>query len=189
MPARGSDNKSVTFQQTLMDVSIGVEESPIAELADYLREKRLTVAVIESVTGGGIARKLVEPPGASDYFLGGIVAYHTRLKVQYGLVSPKIIKEHGVVSATVTEQLALGVKQMTHADIVIASNGIAGMGNASYSNRKPGTIFLSWHVHNKIIKTKRYALKGTRNDMINETVFIAVSMCLRYLKQTFGKDG
>ena len=86
----------------------------------------MTISVIESMTGGGIARKLVATPGASQYFLGGVVAYHSRLKVQYGRVNPKTIVDHGLISATVTEEMAAGIKQMTKSDISIASNGVAG---------------------------------------------------------------
>ena len=148
----------------------------------------MTISVIESMTGGGIARKLVATPGASQYFLGGVVAYHSRLKVQYGRVNPKTIVDHGLISATVTEEMAAGIKQMTKSDISIASNGVAGPKNDVYPDDQSGTVFLSWNIHDKIVKTKRYRLEGGRNDVINASVFIALSMCLRYLKNEMRKD-
>ena len=81
-------NESVNFDQFL-DKEMAMSSDYMAELATLLSAQNLTISVIESMTGGGIARKLVETPGCSDYFLGGVIAYHSRLKVQYGLVNPK----------------------------------------------------------------------------------------------------
>ena len=152
-------NESVNFDQFL-DKEMAMSSDYMAELATLLSAQNLTISVIESMTGGGIARKLVETPGCSDYFLGGVIAYHSRLKVQYGLVNPKTIIDHGVVSASVTEEMAAGMRKMTKSDISIASNGIAGPKNGGYSADQSGTVFLSWNIHDKIKKTKRYKLEG-----------------------------
>ncbi|RAP24022.1 hypothetical protein DID73_01805 [Candidatus Marinamargulisbacteria bacterium SCGC AG-343-K17] len=180
-------NERVSFDNYL-DKEMDVSSDYMSELATLLSAKKLTVSVIESMTGGGIARKLVEAPGCSNYFLGGVIAYHSRLKVQYGLVSPKTIIDHGVVSASVTEEMAAGIRKVTKSDIAIASNGIAGPKNDAYSADQSGTVFLSWNIHDKIIKTKRYNLEGGRNNVIDSSIFIALSMCLRYLKNELRKD-
>ena len=153
----------------------------MSELASLLSVNKLTISVIESMTGGGIARKLVETPGSSDYFLGGVIAYHQLLKIKFGLVNPKTIAEHGLVSASVTEEMAIGIKKMTNSNIAIASTGVAGPKNDVYSADQSGTVFLSWNIHDKI-KTKRYKLEGARNNVIDKATFIALSMCVRYLK-------
>jgi len=160
----------------------------LSELGSLLSAKNQTISVIESMTGGGIARELVQTPGCSDYFLGGVIAYHSRLKVHYGLVSPKTIIDHGVVSALVTEEMAMGIKKVTKSDISIASNGIAGPQNTQYSADESGTVFLSWNIHDKIKKTKRYKIEGGRNNVINTSVFIALTMCLRYLRNELRKE-
>ena len=82
-----------------------------------------------------------------------------------------------------------GIKKMTQADITIASNGIAGPRNENYSKIKDGTVFLSWNIHDKIIKTKRFNIEGARNEVIDKTVFTALSMCLMYLKNELRKEG
>ena len=186
MQAKAIDER-ISFDQYLEnELDKGTET--MAELATILSAKKLTISVIESMTGGGIARKLVETPGCSDYFLGGAIAYHSRLKVQYGLVNPKTILEHGIVSASVTEEMAAGMRKMTKSDISIASNGIAGPKSDQYSADQSGTVFLSWNIHDKIKKTKRYKLEGGRNNVINTSIFIALSMCLRYIKNELRKE-
>lgn len=181
-------DESLSFEKILEDQETSVEQDYNAELATMLRSKQLKIAVIESITGGGIARKLIEVPGSSSYFLGGIIAYHSKLKIQYGLVNPKTIRENGLVSAAVTEEMAAGIRKMTQADITIASNGIAGPRNENYSRIKEGTVFLSWNIHDKIIKTKRFNIEGARNEVIDKSVFTALSMCLLYLKNELRKD-
>ena len=181
-------DESLEFEKTYEEQSRSVGEDYNAELASLLRSKQLKIAVIESVTGGGIARKLVETPGSSSYFLGGTIAYDSKLKIQYGLVKPKTIRENGLISAAVTEEMAAGIKKMTQADITIASNGIAGPRNETYSKIKEGTVFLSWNFHDKIIKTKRFHIEGARNEVIDKSVLTALSLCLLYLKNELRKD-
>ena len=77
---------------------------------------------------------------------------------------------------------------MTSADITIASNGIAGPKNDAFSADQSGTIFLSWNIRDKIIKTKRFKLEGGRNEVIDKAVFVALSMCLNYVKNDLRKD-
>ena len=103
-------------------------------------------------------------------------------------MNPKTIRENGLVSAAVTEEMAAGIRKMTQADITIASNGIAGPRNEDYSRIKEGTVFLSWNIHDKIAKTKRFNIEGARNEVIDKSVFTALSMCLLYLKNELRKD-
>ncbi|MEK9726841.1 MAG: CinA family protein [Candidatus Margulisiibacteriota bacterium] len=179
-------DKSLNFRD-ILSKELESTTDYLNELTVLLNAKKLTISVIESITGGGIARKLVELPGCSNYFLGGVVAYHTRLKINYGRVQPKTIAENGVISAAVTEEMASGIKKLTNSDISIASNGIAGPKNEMFGADQSGTLFLSWCIHDKI-KTKRFKLDGGRNDVIDNAVFIALSMCLRYLKNDLRKD-
>jgi len=116
------------------------------------------------------------------------IAYHPSLKIKYGRVHPKTIAKHGVVSAAVTEEMADGIKKLTNSDISISSNGIAGPKNEMYSSDQSGTLFLSWNFRDKIKKTKRFKLEGGRNSVIDKAVYVALSMCLRYLKNELRKD-
>ena len=181
-------NNSIKFEEILNEYEQNIDSDYNVSLATLLKSRQLKIAVIESVTGGGIARKLIEVPGSSSYFLGGIVAYNSKLKVQYGLVNPKTIRENGLVSAAVTEEMAWGIRKTTQADITIASNGSAGPRNENYSKIKEGTVFLSWNFHDKMKKTKRFNIEGARNEVIDKAVFTALSMCLMYLKNESRKE-
>ena len=172
----------------LLNQKIDESLDDIRQLASLLKARKLTIATVESITGGGIARKIVETPGCSDYFLGAFVAYNARMKIQYSRVLPKTIADYGLISAPVTEEMAAGIKKMTQADITIASNGIAGPINDTFSADQSGTVFLSWNIRDKIIKTKRFKLEGGRNEVIDKAVFVALSMCLNYLKNDLRKD-
>lgn len=172
----------------LLEEKLNATDDDVIELASLLKVNKYTIATVESVTGGGIARKLVEIPGCSAYFVGGFVAYHPRMKIQYARVAPKTISDYGLISAPVTEEMAKGLKKMTSADITIASNGIAGPKNDTFSADQSGTIFLSWNIRDKIIKTKRFKLGGGRNEVIDKAVFVALSMCLNYVKNDLRKD-
>lgn len=179
-----SSGKRITFETFLQLEQDNIDRKANQTLANLLKNQQLTIAVIESITGGGIARKLIEVSGSSDYFLGGIIAYHPRLKVQYGMVSPATIQAAGVVSARVAEEMAMGLKRSTKADVVIASTGLAEMPDLESSESPKGSVFLSWNICDKIRKTKQYKLEGTRNSIIEKTVFIAISMCCQYLKRS-----
>ena len=65
--------------------------------------------------------------------------------------------------------------------------GLPGLKMMHFLMIKSGTVFLSWNIRDKIIKTKRYRLRG-RNDVINASVFVALSMCLNYVKNEMRKD-
>ena len=178
----------LVFNSVFKVESENINEENFDALATLLRSNHYKIAVIESITGGAIARKIVETPGCSDYFLGGVIAYSIPLKIQFGQVNPKTIAKYGAVSASVAEEMAIGIKKRTLADITIASTGIAGPKNDVYDLDQNGTVFLSWNICDKIKKTKRYKIEGGRNDVIDKTAFIALSMCLQYIKNEIRKD-
>ncbi len=85
-----------------------------------------TVAAAESCTGGLMAARLTEPPGASAYVAGGAVAYANEAKVALLGVTPELIEAHGAVSAQVAEAMAAGALERFDADVAIAITGVAG---------------------------------------------------------------
>jgi len=89
-------------------------------------EKGITLSVAESCTGGSVAARLTQLSGASNYFLGSVVAYANDVKVQVLGVSQKTLNEHGAVSEEVVSQMALGSLDITKSDYALAVSGIAG---------------------------------------------------------------
>ncbi|MGL4364681.1 MAG: CinA family nicotinamide mononucleotide deamidase-related protein [Bacteroidales bacterium] len=104
------------------------------ELNAYFLEKKLTLAIAESMTGGGIAGKLVTISGASAFLKGGMVTYMTETKVKQLKIPAKLIKEKGVASPEVAQAMAEAVRKKFNADIGLASTGFA---EADEQNKMP----------------------------------------------------
>jgi nicotinamide-nucleotide amidase len=91
-----------------------------------LGERGRTLAVAESCTGGLLAEKLTDVPGASSYFLGGVVAYANAAKVSLLGVPEELLAAHGAVSQPVARAMAEGVRERFGADLGLATTGISG---------------------------------------------------------------
>jgi nicotinamide-nucleotide amidase len=107
-----------------------------------LSARQATLAVAESCTGGFLAHRLTNVPGASAVFLAGYVTYSNEAKVTALGVAPTVIAEHGAVSQTVARAMAQGLRLKSGADFALATTGIAGPGGGSTA--KPvGTAYVA----------------------------------------------
>jgi len=97
---------------------------------DRLRQREVSLAVAESCTGGLLAARLVEVPGASATFSGGVVAYGNASKTALLGVPEQLLHEHGAVSEPVAAAMAEGVRSRFGAGLGISTTGIAGPGGA-----------------------------------------------------------
>src|SRR5207244_2369303 len=96
-----------------------------------LKERHLTIATAESVTGGLVAQRLTQVPGASEVLWGGVVAYDTRIKVALLGVPQSLIDEHGIISAPVVEAMALGCRARFQTNLAVSTVGLAGPGGGT----------------------------------------------------------
>lgn len=107
-----------------------------------LSSKGKTLATAESCTGGNIARMLTSVPGASAYFLGGVVAYANEAKEQLLGVKHATLEQYGAVSQQTAEEMARGVRECFGTDYAIATTGIAGPDGGTEA--KPvGTVWIA----------------------------------------------
>lgn len=97
-------------------------------LIDALVARGETLAVAESITGGGIATALTDVPGASKVFLGGMVTYATEAKISLLGIDPELISRSGVVSRPVAEAMARAARERCGSTWAIATTGVAGPG-------------------------------------------------------------
>jgi nicotinamide-nucleotide amidase len=105
----------------------GTDEDTLASVVgQLLKAKGQTLAVAESCTGGGLGQMLTDIPGSSDYFIGGIISYANRVKVDLLGVDPQDLAVEGAVSELVARQMAIGVKAKLGTDWGVSITGIAG---------------------------------------------------------------
>ena len=101
----------------------------IAEnILQLLQDRKETLAVAESVTGGAVSKAITDIPGSSAVFLGGFVTYATTSKVELLGISPELIENHGVVSEEVAIAMARSVRTKVGATWSVATTGVAGPG-------------------------------------------------------------
>jgi nicotinamide-nucleotide amidase len=101
------------------------EDTMEGYIADQMHERRTTLAVMESCTGGLMASTLTDVPGASGYFLGSYVTYATQQKIDLG-VPASVIQEFGVVSQETAKAMAQAARERAGADYGIGITGVAG---------------------------------------------------------------
>ena len=135
-------------KQRLGDFVYGMDVECIEEAVfPLLKEKGLTFATAESCTGGEIAKRFTDIPGASSVFLGGAVVYTNEVKARLLGLDPKMIEEKGAVSREVALALAEQVRRLTGADIGIGVTGLAGPDGDGV--HEVGTVFVSMAVEGK----------------------------------------
>lgn len=143
------------------------------KLAFLLKEKcvqkKITLAVAESCTGGRLAAKLTEVPGASSYFLGSIVSYSNHIKTKILGVDPLLIANKGAVSEDVVLQMVQGVLQSTGADMAVAVSGIAGPEGA-VPGKPVGTVCIAVQQTQKKGKAETVYLEGNRLEVMDQAV-------------------
>ncbi|MCU1545566.1 MAG: damage-inducible protein CinA [Homoserinimonas sp.] len=149
-----------------------------------LIERKLTVAVAESLTGGLLTAELIDTPGASATVLGGIVAYNTQLKQSILGVDAAILNVHGAVHPDVAIQMAVRVREILAvggmpADVGIAATGVAGPD--SQDGQEPGTVYVAVAI-GPDVRVTRLSLSGSRNEIRSAVVAAAVDLVLQRLE-------
>ncbi len=145
-----------------------------------LKEKGLTFATAESCTGGGIAKRFTDIPGASSVFLGGAVVYTNEVKSRLLGLDPEMIEEKGAVSREVAVALAEHVRRLTGADIGIGVTGLAGPDGDGV--HEVGTVFVSMAVEGSTyVRALALGPKRTRSYIRRMSGNHAYDMMRRWL--------
>jgi competence/damage-inducible protein CinA-like protein len=130
------------LRETFRDQLFAGDERPVEELVLALcREQGLTLATAESCTGGLVGTRLTAIPGASDVFLGGVIAYANDVKVAALGVRTDVLERHGAVSAETAAAMADGARSSLGADVAVAITCVAGPAGGTAA--KPvGLVFI-----------------------------------------------
>lgn len=115
-----------------------------------LTEKKLTIAVAESCTGGLIADRITNVPGSSQYFERAIITYSDRSKVEILRVPEDLIRKHGAVSREVAESMAAGVRRVAQTDVGVSTTGIAGPTGAT-PEKPVGLVWIGYADHQESV--------------------------------------
>jgi len=118
-----------------------------------LVERNETIAVAESCTGGLLANRITNVPGASAVFLAGYVCYSNQAKIDMLNVDPHLIEEHGAVSEQVARALAEQARACARSDYALATTGVAGPSGGS-SEKPVGTVHIALATPEETIATK-----------------------------------
>ncbi|MFT3861335.1 CinA family protein [Micropruina sp.] len=163
-------------------------ERGLAQLVgETLAQRQLTLATSESLTGGLLGATITAVPGASRYYLGGVVVYATEQKARIGGVSRSVLTSHGVISQQTAIEMVVGVQELTGADYALATSGVAGPD--PQEGHAPGVVWVA--VVGPTIGSieaspvaLRYEFDGDRLQIREQTVAAALRMLLRLLDPT-----
>ena len=127
------------IRHRLGDSVVGEDTETLASaVGKLLRRNAATLATAESCTGGLIGQMITSVPGASDYYLGGVIAYSNQSKQRLLGVEQSTLDEHGVVSEQTAGQMATSCRESFSADWAISVTGIAGPTGASRDKGEKG---------------------------------------------------
>lgn len=138
------------------------------KLGSILKNKKLTLAIAESCTGGMIGGAITEVAGSSEYFLGGVIAYDNRIKRDILGVPEKVLSKFGAVSGETVLAMAKGVQKLMNTDCAIAVSGVAGPGGGT-KDKPVGLVYIGIAV-NKKCWSFEYRFTGTREEIREKTV-------------------
>ncbi|MCL2177068.1 MAG: nicotinamide-nucleotide amidohydrolase family protein [Firmicutes bacterium] len=158
------------------------QDTLLAQRAHALLEvKGKKLAVAESFTGGAVASALVSVPGSGEVFLQGHVTYCPQSKVRVLGVSPKTIDEYGTASVPVALEMARGLLDITEADIVIATTGVAGPAKDSFG-APVGLCFIAVG-DRQSINVYEHNFEGSRDDIRLFGTKYALGLIIRKIRE------
>ena len=162
-------------ERTLFSVDGSTIDEQVAKLLGGHR-----IGVAESCTGGLMAARLTERPGASEYVAGGVVSYSNEAKAELLGVDPSLIDRHGAVSPEVAEAMADGALERFEADCAVAITGIAGPGGGSED--KP-VGYVCWCVKGpERMLARDVRLPGDRNEIRDRSTTAGMHLLRRVLR-------
>lgn len=148
-------------------------------LVQRLAKDRLTLAVAESCTGGLLGGRITQVPGASQVFLGGVIAYADAVKMAHLGVDPALFGDgHGAVSAAVATAMAHGVRAKFGSKLAIAVTGIAGPSGAT-QGKPVGTVWLAALGPGDLVNVHRIQANGDRDAVREQAVQEALALLHR----------
>ena len=156
-----------------------INEETLEKVANLLKQKKFTIAIAESCTGGLISHSLTNIPGSSDYFDRGIVTYSNQAKTELLGVSEEILENYGAVSEEVAKAMADSVRIRSNVDIGVSTTGIAGPSGGT--KEKPvGLVYIGISTRDNTF-VKKFVFSNNRLENKEYTCNAAFDMLLDIL--------
>jgi nicotinamide-nucleotide amidase len=172
---------ATSLRERLAPFLFGEDERTIAEIVlDLCRARGLTLATAESCTGGLVAARLTSVPGASDVFVGSVVAYANGVKAAELGVPDELLAAHGAVSAEAAAAMAAGVRERLRADVAVAVTGVAGPGGGT--DDKPVGLVFAHAVGPEGERSVRTELPGDRETIRGRATAASLHLVRRLLE-------
>lgn len=169
------------IQERVHEFFYGYEETTLyEEVLNLLKEKGLTIASAESLTGGLFSERLVSLSGAGDIVQGGIVCYQNEVKQHVVGVSANTLQNHGAISQQCAKEMAENVRQLCRSNIGISFTGVAGP--KVQEGKEVGTVFMGIAIENEPTEVYHLQLSGGRQSIRTRAVKYGCHYLLRLLK-------
>ena len=150
----------------------------IKDIAEKLASKGLTLAVAESCTGGLICNAITDLPGASVFFIAGMICYSVESKKKFLGISSSLLQKHGTVSKEIAAAMAQGIRKISGSDLSISTTGIAGPD--TIEGKKKGLVFVAVS-REGAVESRMLKLQGSREEIKREASLEALNLLSRML--------
>jgi len=152
----------------------------VDKVHDTFKKNGLTLSVAESCTGGLISHYLTTLPGASNFFIAGIVSYSSDVKKSIlGIPSEKIL-QYGVVSEEIAREMAERVRSLTKTDCSLSTTG--NLGPDALEGKERGLIYIAANKEGETI-SQELRLKGDREENKEEASLSALRLLIELMSQ------
>jgi len=152
------------LEQLVGQFIFGLGDDPIeVVIGKKLLQKKLTLSIAESCTGGFVSHLITSVPGSSAYFQGSMIPYAYEIKMQHLGVNPETLRDHGAVSEETIREMATLVRTKFKTDVGVATSGIAGPGGAT-PEKPVGTVWIAYSDKHQTVAKK---LQLSKDRMVN----------------------
>ncbi len=155
--------------------------SSVVRLCHFLLKNELTIAFAESASTGRFIYEFTSVPECGSVVKGSLVCYDVVVKKRLLGVPEEIIKKYTAESPEVTQCLAIGLKKLIPADIIVAVTGLASPGGSESPDKPVGTMFAHGFIREEAWQTKLF-FKGSPDEIIAQTIAKVASFLLEKLQ-------
>lgn len=166
------------IRERVREYIYGVDDEALeVAVVTALRQHGLTLAIAESCTGGMLGARLTNVAGASDVFLGGVIAYENSVKEHFLGVPGPVLRDAGAVSAACAEAMAAGVRTALGASVGVSITGVAGPGGGT-AEKPVGLVYIGV-AHGETVHSLQQQYIGQRADVRTRAVQAALDLVRR----------